>query len=79
MLPHALRAIAPTVPAAAAVLAVRAVVDPRSLGLALAEVALYFLVTLGATLVLERSLLREVRGYLGGRPPGGASVFAARA
>jgi O-antigen/teichoic acid export membrane protein len=76
MLPHALRAIAPTVPAAAAVLLVRALTDSRSAGVAAAEVVLYVGVTLAATLVLERSLLREVRGYLAGRRPAGTGAAA---
>jgi len=67
MLPHALRAVAPTVPAAAAVLLVRLLVDERSLGIALGEVGLYVAVTLAATVYLERGLLREAFGYLGGR------------
>jgi O-antigen/teichoic acid export membrane protein len=62
---HGLRAIAPTVPAVAVVLAVRSVehVD-RSVGVALAELALYLLVTAAATLAFERPLLREAVGYL---------------
>ena len=65
MFRHSLRAIAPTVPAIAAVLLVRALVhSPRSLGLALVEVALYVTVTAVATWFAERTLLRELAGYL---------------
>jgi O-antigen/teichoic acid export membrane protein len=67
MLPHALRAVAPSVPAVALVLVARALLDDRSLGIALGELVLYLAVTLAATLYLERDLLREVAGYLGGR------------
>jgi O-antigen/teichoic acid export membrane protein len=62
---HAARAIAPTVPAAGAVLALRAATGAhRTLGLAIAEVALYLALTVIATLALERPLLREMLGYL---------------
>jgi O-antigen/teichoic acid export membrane protein len=64
-LSHALRSIAPTVPAIAAVLLVRWI-DPfeRSLALALGELALYVLVTAAFTLAIEGRLLREAVGYL---------------
>ncbi len=69
ILVHSARAIAPSVPAVAAVLAVRAATDAeRSPGLALAELALYLAITIAATWAIERPLLREVRGYLGGAP-----------
>jgi O-antigen/teichoic acid export membrane protein len=65
---HALRGVAPTVPAAAAVLAARALESgERTGGVALAELALYLAVTVAATAILERPLLREVAGYLRGR------------
>jgi O-antigen/teichoic acid export membrane protein len=67
MLPHAARAIAPTVPAVLVVFGARLVEGERSAGMAIGEFAAYLLVTLAATLVLERSLLREVLGYLRGR------------
>jgi O-antigen/teichoic acid export membrane protein len=62
---HALRAIAPSIPAVGAVLLVRTMEsgtrgEPRALG----ELALYAAVTVAATLVFERDLLREARGYL---------------
>lgn len=65
MVRHAARAIAPTVPAVGLVLGVRVLeAADRSLGIALAELALYALVTVMATLILERPLLREVLSYL---------------
>jgi len=65
MLKHAGRAVAPTIPATAAIFLVRAVEDlDRTLGVALAELALYLLVTAVATLALERALLREAIDYL---------------
>jgi O-antigen/teichoic acid export membrane protein len=69
MLRHALRAIAPSLPAAGAVLALRLVEHgPRSAGLAIAELALYAVVTIGATFAFERPLLTEIAGYLRPRP-----------
>ena len=66
---HSARAVAPSVPAAAAVLALRAATElDRSPGLALAEFGLYLVAAVGATWALERALLREVRGYLVGAP-----------
>jgi O-antigen/teichoic acid export membrane protein len=62
------RAIAPTLPAAAVVLIVRAASGQRGIGLALAELVLYILVTLGATVLLERELLKEALGYLRREP-----------
>jgi PST family polysaccharide transporter len=63
------RAIAPTVPAVAVVLALRLVDGHRSLALAIGEVVVYGVVTLAATVVLERKLIDEIRGYLRhGRP-----------
>lgn len=69
ILPHALRALAPSVPAVAAVLALRAV-EPssRTALVALAELALYLAVTALATWLAERALLREAMGYLRRRP-----------
>jgi O-antigen/teichoic acid export membrane protein len=62
---HALRAAAPTIPAVLAVLAARALEDgERTLGVSLAELGLYVLVTLAATAAFERKLLLEVVGYL---------------
>jgi O-antigen/teichoic acid export membrane protein len=62
---HAFRALAPTVPAIGVVLAARLVeVGDRTLGLALAELALYCAVTAIATWTLEKPLIREMLGYL---------------
>lgn len=65
---HLLRAIAPSIPAAAAVLAVR-LAEPagRTELLVIGELALYVLVTIAATAVFERPLMREVGGYLRNR------------
>ncbi|MFL5825776.1 MAG: oligosaccharide flippase family protein [Thermoleophilaceae bacterium] len=66
---HLLRAIAPSIPAAAAVLLVRAAVPlPDRLWVSLLELVLYAGVTVAATLWFERALMREVLGYLRGRP-----------
>jgi hypothetical protein len=67
MLAHAARAIAPTLPAVAATLALRAVTPSHSATAAAAQLALYVAVTVGATWVLERPLLREAASYLRGR------------
>jgi O-antigen/teichoic acid export membrane protein len=65
ILVHSARAIAPSLPATAAVLGMRAVTDlDRSPGLAAAELGLYLALTVAATLALERALLGELRGYL---------------
>jgi polysaccharide transporter, PST family len=74
MLVHAARAIAPTVPAAAITLAVRALEPKRSLAVAVAELALYLAITLAATWVFERNLLREAFGYVKGRRQGFAAA-----
>ena len=63
---HAGRAIAPTIPAAGLALLVRAVDGGRTLPIAVAEVAVYVVAVLAATLLIERSLLREIAGYLRG-------------
>jgi O-antigen/teichoic acid export membrane protein len=69
MFRHALRGIAPTVPAAAVVLCLRLLeTDERTGAYALGEFAAYGLVTVAATLVLERELLREAIGYVRARP-----------
>jgi O-antigen/teichoic acid export membrane protein len=65
LLGHALRSILPTVPAVAVVLAIRALESgPRTATMAAAELVVYALVTVLATCVLERPLLREVAGYV---------------
>jgi hypothetical protein len=67
VLSHAFRAMWPTVPAAAAVLTIRAVSDsPHGAAAVLGQAALYGAIVLAATLVSERALLREMIGYLRG-------------
>jgi len=62
---YSLRAIAPSVPAAAVVLLARAsVAGERSTAVALGELAVYLAVTTAATLWLERRLLRDLISYL---------------
>jgi len=62
---HALRAIAPSVPAVGAVLLARALESgTRTEARAIGELVLYIGVTIAATLLFERDLLREARGYL---------------
>jgi O-antigen/teichoic acid export membrane protein len=66
---HVVRAIAPTVPAAAAVLLLRLGLDgERTIELALFELGVYLAVTALMTVLLERRLLAEARSYLR-RPP----------
>jgi O-antigen/teichoic acid export membrane protein len=65
---HLGRSIAPSVPAAAAVLLVRlAESGHRTPAMLVCELVLYALVTVGATLTIERSLIGEVTSYLRGR------------
>jgi hypothetical protein len=67
---HALRAIAPTVPAAAVVLALRGISsDPQPALAAIGLAALYLAIVILGTLYSERALLREVIGYLRGSSP----------
>jgi O-antigen/teichoic acid export membrane protein len=69
---HALRAIAPSVPAVGAVVLARAVESgARTEARAIGELALYAAVTIAATLVFERDLLREARGYVTREAPAG--------
>lgn len=73
ILRHILRAVAPSVPAVALILVVRVLSGAeRTLGLALAELALYALATAVATYAFERRLVHEMWGYLRrlGRPAG---------
>ena len=65
---HALRAVAPMVPAVGVVLLIRLAEGggTRSLGMALAELGVYALVVGGATYVTERRLITESIGYLTG-------------
>ncbi|MEY2515216.1 MAG: polysaccharide transporter, family [bacterium] len=73
---HSSRALLPSVPAAAVVFGMRlAFGEEGSLAAALGLLALYILVTLAATAVLERRLLREIVAYLRRRPSlGGAAT-----
>lgn len=65
MLRHAARASAPTLPAVAAVLVVRALEPgPAHFAEDLAQLVLYGLLVIAATWILERGLLREMRDYL---------------
>lgn len=70
VLPHTLRAIAPTVPAAAAILVVRAGIgtEGRSPWQAATELVAYAAVAVACTLAFERQLVRELTGYLRRRP-----------
>jgi polysaccharide transporter, PST family len=65
---HFVRAVAPSVPAAGLVLALR-LIEPahRNVWLAVGELALYAVGTVIATLVFERRLMIEVAGYMRGR------------
>ncbi len=65
---HVLSAAAPTAAGVGAALALRMASGDRTLGLALAEVALFTVVIVATTAFTERSLLREMRGYLRTRP-----------
>lgn len=74
---HAARAILPTVPAAAVVLAMRALESAdRSIVVALTELLVYGVVTAVATLIFERKLLTEALGYLLNRAPSGETPAA---
>ncbi len=70
MRPHALRAIAPTVPAVAAIGLLRLGEGGggRPIALIAAEVAVYAVVTTAGTWAFERDLLREAAGYVRGGP-----------
>jgi O-antigen/teichoic acid export membrane protein len=69
ILVHSARAIAPSIPAAGVVLALRAATGlDRGVGVVLGELALYAAITAAATWALERPLLREMAGYLRGSP-----------
>ena len=64
MLTHMGRAIAPTVPAVAATLLLRAVDGHRTAAIAATELVVYVGVTVAATAIFERALVRELIGYL---------------
>jgi O-antigen/teichoic acid export membrane protein len=68
---HLVRAIAPSIPAAGAILLLRLVVPAgRTPSRAVAEVVLYAVVTAVATWFFEREFLREIGGYMRGRGGG---------
>jgi O-antigen/teichoic acid export membrane protein len=62
---HASRAITPSIPPLAIVLGMR-LLEPgdRALGIAVAELVVYVVATISFTIVFERTLLREILGYL---------------
>jgi O-antigen/teichoic acid export membrane protein len=75
---YTVRAAAPTIPAVGVVLVARALeTGERTLGAALGELTLYVVVTVVATALLERTLLREVIGYLRPTPAPGRAGAAA--
>jgi O-antigen/teichoic acid export membrane protein len=75
---HLGRAIAPSVPAAGLILLARVAMSAdRTVSLALAELVLYIAATVGFTLLFERSLIREILGYLRRRATPQAPVVAA--
>ena len=70
---HAARALLPSLPAVALVLALRlAFGEEQTLPAALGVFALYVVTTLAATALIERRLLREMFAYLRRRPAAGA-------
>ncbi len=72
---HAGRALLPSLPAVALVAGLRlAFGEEATLLAALGMLALYGIVTLAATALLERRLLREIVAYLRRRPAAGATV-----
>ena len=72
---HAARAIAPTLPGAGLALALRAIDGHRTVAVAIGEGVAYLIAVTLATLLIERSLLREIAGYL--RPAGPPPVAPA--
>jgi O-antigen/teichoic acid export membrane protein len=65
ILPHAMRAVLPTVPAAAVVLVMRALeAGTRGAGIVVLELAVYVVVTGAGTWIVEHQLLREAVGYM---------------
>ena len=70
MMRHCLRAIAPSVPAVAAVVALKLVFPGEAAAAVAVELAVYAAITVAATVTFERELLREVLGYLRSRPAG---------
>jgi len=65
VLPYALRAVAPMIPATAAVLAMRLLESgERTAAMAIGEAAVFLAIAAAAMFVLERSLIRESLTYL---------------
>ena len=65
LLRHAARAMVPVLPAVSCVLLARVLYwGDRTLGVAIAELVLFAVVTCAATAYFERDLLREIVGYL---------------
>lgn len=62
---HIFRAMAPVAPAAAVILALRGVIEGRSLALALAELGIFLTICAVLTLWFERRLIGEAAGYAG--------------
>jgi O-antigen/teichoic acid export membrane protein len=72
---HAGRAVAPILPGVLLILALRLLESAgREPGVALAELGIYVAVTIGATVLFERALLREILSYL--RPQGRVAAVA---
>ena len=66
---HLLRAIAPSIPAAGAILSIRMLgIGGETLAMALAELLTYVMLTALLTWLFERELIRELWGYLRGEP-----------
>jgi hypothetical protein len=71
---HAIRSALPTLPAIALVLLARQLESgPRTVGVAVGELAGFSLITIAATWLLEGSLVREAIGYVTARTPGVAA------
>jgi len=72
---HTARALLPSVPAVAVVLGIRLLAGEESTLLAaIAMLALYVAVTIAATALIERRLLREMLAYLRRRPAAGVAT-----
>ena len=65
---HAARAMLPSLPGLVAVLLIRLVHSGETVGWAIAEFLVFIAVTIVATWVIERSLIREAIGYVLNRP-----------
>jgi len=70
LLGHLVRAVSPTIPAVLAVLSLRLLDGPHTLAMAIFELVTYVVVTVVATGLFERPLLREAVGYLRRREAG---------